>query len=310
LNFDNKTDKSEERYQALQKISVIATISNILLTVFKIFIGIISGSGAVLSDGIHSFSDVFATIMIMVGLKLSNEKADREHPYGHQRIESVVSVFLAVFLGITAFLLGYGGLTKLISGDKMEPSVWAVTITVVSIVWQEFMFQYTYRQGKKYNSTSIIADAWHHRSDSISSLAVLVGVVGVFFGIMFLESIATIFVCFLILYVAFGICKSAISQLIDQSADKEARSKIESVILSADGVKKIDLLKTRLSNNIVFVEVEISVDSSLTVVEGHNIAKSVHDKLEALPELKIEHCMVHVNPFGQSENTESTESKE
>lgn len=291
---ENRYDE-KARYQALKKTSLITVVVNVALAAAKAVAGFLSGSMAVLSDAVHTLSDVFTTLMVILGLKISSREADDSHPYGHQRIESIISLFLAVTLALTALLLAYEGIGKLMERTPARPSWLALGVTVSSIVSKEWMFRYTRRKARQYRSTSMMADAWHHRTDSVSSVAVLVGVAGAFFGLWFLEPVATLAVCALILKAAFDIGKAAGSQLTDRSASGEIRREIEQIALSVEGVRRIDLLKTRVSSHIIFVELEISVPSSLTVSQGHDIAERVHDRIEARYD-NIGHCAVHVNP--------------
>ncbi len=285
----------ELRYKELMKTSVVTIAGNFVLAVFKVIIGFISGSSAVVADAVHTLSDVFSTVVVMAGLKFSSKDADPEHQYGHQRIESIVSLILAFILFVTALSLGWEGVKKITENEVVKPSIPALVITVISILSKEVMFRYTMKKAKLLNSSSLMSDAWHHRSDAVSSIAVLIGVVGVFFNAWILEPIATIAVSFIILKAVYDIGRLAIDQLIDRAVSKELLSEIKDTVLSINGVKGIDLLHTRLSNNVVFVDLEISVDSNLTVSEGHDIAENVHDTLEKNI-TQIQHCMVHVNP--------------
>lgn len=283
------------QYRDLQKTAVITIILNIILTIAKLIIGVVSKSTAVISDGIHSLSDGLTTIFVMIGLKFSNVDPDEEHQYGHQRIESIVSFLLAISLALTGVYIGFKGVQNLIERESIIKSHLALAITIISILFKELMYQYTYRKAKKYNSSSLMADAWHHRTDGISSVAVLIGLIGAYVGLWYMEPVATIVVCIIILKASYDIGKVAVDQLIDKAVDSDTLNKIEHIILSVSGVKKIDLLQTRISNNLIFVETEILVDSTLNVVESHDIAKEVHDLLEEA-DLSIKHCMVHVNP--------------
>ncbi len=285
----------ELRYKLLQKAAMVTVVVNIVLTIVKLVAGFASGSMAVLSDGVHTLSDVFTTVMVMVGLKLSNQKADEEHPYGHQRIESVVSMFLAFMLGMTALFLGYQGIQKIFHGTSGMPTLLALVATAGSILVKEWMFWYARGVAKQCGSTSLMSDAWHHRSDAISSVAVLIGVGGSCLGLWFMEPVATIVVCSIILKAAFDIGKAAVIQLVDHAADDEACTAIQKIAQSVNGVEGIDHLRTRLSNNIIFVDIEVVVSPDITVAQGHTIAERVHDLVEA-SSLPIGHCMVHVHP--------------
>ncbi len=283
------------RYRELKKTSLVTIAANTLLAAAKAAVGAMSGSVAVLSDAAHTFSDIFTTLMVLVGLKVSGREADDGHPYGHQRIESIISFCLAIALALTALYLGFEGVARLISREVARPSWLALGVTVISIASKEWMFWYTRARAIKYDSGSMMADAWHHRTDSISSVAVLIGVAGTFLGLWYLDSAVTIVVCLIILKAAFDIGKTAGGQLTDRSADGEVCRDIERTALEVEGVEGVDLLRTRLSNNIIFVELEVSVDSGLSVAQGHDIAERVHDTIEARCG-NVGHCAVHVNP--------------
>ena len=284
-----------DRVKEINRVSLITVVINIVLAAAKVVTGLITGSGAVLSDAVHTLSDVFTTFLVIIGVKLSSGKADKGHPYGHYRVEPLISLMLAAILGITACGIGFDGVKKLISGETAQKSWLAVGVTVASIVSKEFMFHYTARAAKRLKSTAMMADAWHHRSDSISSVAVLIGVGGAFFGLNVLEPLATVVVSLIILAAVVEISKAAIHQLMDSSAGEEVYSEILQKAASVPGVVTVDMVKTRLSNQIVFVEMEISVSPVISVSAGHEIAENVHAVIESLP-YSIEHCSVHVNP--------------
>lgn len=290
-----KLIKNEERYKDLKKASWVTIVENVILAAGKLVIGVISSSTAVVADAIHTLSDIFTTFLVLFGLKLSRKNADSDHPYGHHRIESVISLLLACALAVTAVFLGYEGADKLINKKITEPSVWAFIITIISIIIKEIMFQYTMRKAKKHNSSSMMSDAWHHRSDAFSSVAVLIGLIGARLGAWYLDPVAAIAVCLIILKAVYDIGKIAINQLVDKSADEDICDRINKLVFSVDGVEQIDLLQTRVCNNVIFVDLEISIDQNKTVLESHKIAEEVHDLLED-SHLSIEHCMVHINP--------------
>jgi len=285
------------RYNELKKVALITLILNIFITAVKLAVGIWVGSIAVISDAIHTSSDAFTTMLVMAGLKYSSRAPDKNHPYGHQRMESIVSLFMSLVLVGVALYLAYEGVLSLIQGQDHQASRLAVAVIALSIVAKECMYRYTKHFAKKHNSTSMLSDAWHQRSDAISSVAVLIGLGGNFFGISFLEPIAAIAVCVAILKVAIDIGKEAIRQLIDQSADEDTREIIKKTALSVDGVLSIDQLHTRQSAHLIFVDMEIVVRGSLTVTQGHFIAQSVQILVEE-SNPSIYRCTVHVHPGG------------
>lgn len=294
------TESSKDSFQAVaMKVSVVSIVVNIVLSVIKLLAGIIAGSAAMISDAVHSASDVFSTFVVMIGVFLSGRKPDKEHPYGHERIECVASVILAVVLAATGLGIGYSGVQNIISSgngaDLKVPGMLALAAAVVSIIVKELMFQYTARAAKKINSGALMADAWHHRSDALSSVGSFIGVLGARLGAPILDPIASLVICLFIEKAAFDIFKDAMDKMIDKSCPDEIAEKMKETILSTDGVIGIDEFRSRLFGSKIYVEVDISMDSSITLVEAHNTAEAVHRTIEKdFPSVK--HCMVHVNP--------------
>lgn len=286
---------NEKHYNLGLKAAVITILENIILSAAKLIIGIATSSVAVVSDAVHSISDVFTTIIAIIGLRISKNCEDKEHPYGHEKFEPAMGMVLAVILAFTALFIGWEGIQKMSNPADIEISVWAIGVTIVSILVKEHMYWYTLRVAKKINSPALVADAWHHRSDSISSLGALIGLWGAKLGFLWMEPLAAVFICLIILKVSYDILMQSMQQLIDKSASEETLNKISSMVMSVDGVLKIDDLKTRIHGAALFVDIEIAVDNLLTVVEAHNIAETVHDLLESA-DMCIKHCMVHVNP--------------
>ena len=196
---------SQQRLELSNRVSILTIIINVALSVVKLVAGILTMSLSVVSDAIHSVTDVFTTVVVMIGMKIAAADGDKEHPYGHEKFEAVASKLLAAILGIVAAFILYGGIMKLLHGSMVEVSFYAIGVTVASIVVKEWMYQYTKRAAKKINSNALLADAWHHRSDSISSMAVLLGLLFAKFGIMIAEPIATIIVSLMIIKVAVSI---------------------------------------------------------------------------------------------------------
>lgn len=279
------------------KVSIVSIISNIFLTIVKFIAGFISHSQAMVSDAIHSLSDVLSTVVVIIGVKLSNKKADKEHPYGHERLECVASIILAVMLMLTGVGIGVTGVNDIIKGKYviLISGTLALIIAVVSILAKEAMYWYTRHTAKKINSGALLADAWHHRSDALSSVGSFIGILGAKLGFPVLDSIASIIICLFIIKVAYDIFKDAIDKMVDKSCDEETIKKIEDIIYESKDVVKIDDLKTRKFGNRYYIDVEISVDKNMSVLNAHSIAHHIHDNIEdRLPSTK--HCMVHVNP--------------
>ncbi|MFD3156337.1 cation diffusion facilitator family transporter [Haloimpatiens sp. FM7330] len=287
---------SNERYMIAKKVSKMSIILNIILSIIKVTAGIISKSTAMVSDGIHSLSDVLSTAAVIIGLKVSSKPADKEHPYGHEKLEPIFTKILAAILMLTAVGIGYKGIKLIAVKNFYIPGRLALYAAVTSIIIKEWMYRYTVKAAKKIQSSALKADAWHHRSDSFSSIGTFIGILGARHGYPIFDPLASILICVLILKVAVSIYKNAINQLVDHAADDNTVEIIKNEIKRTKGVVRIDELKTRLHANKLYVDVEISVNKNVSFSEAHDIAEKVHFNIENLQE-NIIHCMVHVNPY-------------
>ena len=280
------------------KVTWNCIIINVLLTSFKLFAGFYARSAAMVSDAVHSLSDIFSSFVVIIGIKLASKQPDKEHRYGHERMECVAAIILAVILFAVGAAIGYSGLEKIFAGNFEElviPGVMALAAAAGSIIIKEAMYWYTRIAANKINSAVLLADAWHHRSDSLSSIGSFAGIFGARLGFPVLDSVASVVICVFILKVGFDVFKDAVEKMTDRSCDDETIEKFKKVILSQKDVINIDQLRTRLFGNKIFVDVEISCDGSATLAEAHNVSQHVHDAIEKqFPEVK--HCMVHVNP--------------
>lgn len=261
-----------------------------------------------LSDGLHSLSDVFSTLIVIVGVKIANRQADKEHPYGHERLESVAALLLAIFLGVTGLGIGRSGLSTIMAKNYDTiaiPGRFALIAAIVSIVTKESMYWYKRSAAKKTNSGALMADAWHHRSDALSSVGSFLGIFGARIGFPVLDSVASLVICLFILKVSVDIFRDAISKMVDRACDDQTITKISELILAQDHVEGIDALRTRLFGDKIYIDVEISVHAGTSLLHSHEIAHVVHDILEEqIPNVK--HCMVHVNPKYDEETAWST----
>lgn len=301
--------KSNDLTKVAVRVSVITIFMNAALVVFKLLAGIFGKSYALISDAIHSASDVFSTVIVIIGVKVSAKKADKNHPFGHERFECVAAILLAVVLFATGVGVGYSGVKNIVTGDYKNfavPKVIALVAAAVSIVVKEGMFWYTYLAAKKVNSSALKADAWHHRSDALSSVGSLVGVIGGMCGVKILDSIACIVICLLILKAAVQIFWDAVKKMTDEACDDKTENEIREFIGSCDGVKRVDLLMTRKFGNRIYVITEIACEGDLPLIEAHRIAESVHSGIEEKFPL-IKHITVHVNPYGEDEKCEINE---
>lgn len=290
----------DERNKAVaMRVSGVSIAWNVILSLFKLIAGIIGHSGAMISDAIHSASDVFSTIIVILGVNVASRKSDDEHQYGHDRLECVAAIVLAVILSATGIGIGIEGFNKIFSGTVGKntiPGVIALIAAVASIVIKEWMFWYTRGAAKKINSGALMADAWHHRSDALSSIGAFIGILGARMGFPILDPIASIVICIFIVKAAYDIFKDAIDKMVDKSCDEEIEKKMLEVISTQPGVGRVDLLHTRLFGAKIYVDIEIAADGNISLREGHEIAQMVHDNIEEQFPL-VKHCMVHVNPI-------------
>lgn len=280
------------------KVSKVTIIQNFLLSLFKFIAGVIGHSQAMISDAIHSASDVISTVIVIIGVKMSAKESDEEHQYGHERYECISAIILAMMLGITGFLIGLSGAKQIYQGtyaDKAMPGILALVAAVISIVVKECMFRYTKKAAKQIKSDALMADAWHHRSDALSSIGSLVGIAGCMAGIKVMDAAASVVISLFIMKAAFDIAKDTVDKLVDKACDKDTRDRLYAAAIDVEGVEGIDILRTRLFGSKIYVDLEICVDGNLSVIAAHQIAENVHDKIEAEFE-EVKHCMVHVNP--------------
>lgn len=289
----------EQEKKTAMRVSAVTIVWNVILSIFKLIAGIVGHSGAMISDAVHSASDVFSTIIVILGINIASRQSDDDHQYGHDRLECVAAILLAVVLFATGIGIGIGGINKIITGTggKDEiPGMIALLAAVASILVKESMFWYTRSAAKKINSGALMADAWHHRSDALSSIGALIGIGGARLGFPVLDPIASVVICVFIVKAAYDIFKDAIDKMVDKSCDEETEEKMRRLIEEQQGVLKVDVLRTRLFGAKMYVDIEIAADGDITLREGHEIAQVVHDKVEEEFPL-VKHCMVHVNPL-------------
>lgn len=281
------------------RVSAVSIAVNLILSVFKLSAGILASSGAMISDAVHSASDVFSTVIVIVGVAASRKKSDEDHQYGHERMECIASLLLAVVLALTGAGIGINGAKKIAGGNYEAlavPGMLALIAAVASIAVKEWMYWYTRAAAKKINSGALMADAWHHRSDALSSVGAFIGIFGARAGYPVTDAAASVVICLFIEKAAFDICKDAIDKMVDKSCPDELVEKMKDVVRRQQGVIEIDDIKTRLFGDKIYVDVEFSADGGKSLEESHGIAERVHAAIEKeFPAVK--HCMVHVNPY-------------
>lgn len=280
------------------KVSQISIATNIALTAMKLVAGIVAHSGAMVADAVHSASDVFGSFLVIIGANVSGKAADHDHPYGHERMECVISIILANILLLVGAGIGLNGLEKIFSGDYgalTVPGRLALFAAIISIAVKEGLFWYTRMAAKKINSVSLLAEAWHHRSDALSSIGSFAGILGARLGFPVLDPAASVVIAVFILKVALDIYRETLDRMVDRSCDEDTEMAMRQLISSYDGVLALDVLRTRLFGSKMYVEVEIAADGDQPLRQAHDIAVRVHNGIEQNFPL-VKHCVVHVNP--------------
>ena len=282
----------------IRNLSLVSVVGNGILSGFKLFAGVVGNSGAMISDAIHSFSDVLTTLIAWIGVKVSKKAADSDHPYGHERLECVASLLLGVVLLATGLGVGKVGLDNILSGQYETlaiPGTIALVASVISIVGKEAMFWYTRYYAKLINSSAFLADAWHHRSDALSSIGSFIGIGGAMLGFPVLDSVASVVICLFIIKVSYDILKDGVTKLLDTSCGEGYEQKMIDHISAQEGVVCVDLLRSRMFGNRVYVDLEIQVDGEKSLWEAHEVAERVHADVERTF-TDVKHVMIHVNP--------------
>ncbi|NLH00592.1 MAG: cation transporter [Clostridiales bacterium] len=279
------------------KVSWVGIIGNVILTLFKLFAGIVAHSGAMVSDSIHSASDVLSTFVVLISVKLAHRDADDKHPYGHERFECVAALLLAFFLCTIGIGIGYSGIKKIFadSSELAVPGALALVAAGVSIVTKEAMYWYTIIAARKIDSGVLKASAWDHRSDAFSSIGSFAGILGARIGFPKLDAVASVIICLFIIKVSYDIFMDAVNRMIDKSCSDEFVEEVKETIKKDPNIVSIDDIKTRMFGDRIYVDVEITVDGQKVLTDAHSVAENAHDMIEQhFPQVK--HCMVHVNP--------------
>lgn len=270
-----------------RKTTLIGFYTNIVLSILKIVAGIIGKSGAMLADGVHSISDFFTDVVVILGLKLSEKPEDDCHNYGHGKYEALATAIISIFLGIVGFEILKAGVVNIIAvirGSILpRPGFIALIVAIISIIVKEILYQYTVKIGKHIKSPSIIANAWHHRSDALSSIGTTVGIGGsILLGSKWtiLDPIASVIVSIFIFKVAFDILKPAINELIETSLSHKEIDRIRSIMQQNPSVKSYHKLRTRKIGSKVVLEMHIVVDNSLDIITAHNLTTEIESDIK------------------------------
>lgn len=284
------------------RCQIIGIITNVLLFGYKLFAGIVGKSQAMVSDALHTASDVVADFIAIVGLSVAKRKEDRRRPYGYEKVECIATLILGLILIYVAYEIGSKAVIGLwdyfVKGVRDAipiPGRVALIAAFVSIVTKEALYRYVIHYAKTLNSPTLKATAWHHRSDSLSSIGALLGVGGAMLGLAFLDPIASVIICVIVFRVGLSVLRSSLQNLIETAMPYEDELAIYELVMTADGVETVNELKTRMFGPKYYVEITIGCAPSITLDQGHDIAEMVHTMIEAkFPEVK--HVSVHVDP--------------
>ncbi|MGI6075935.1 MAG: cation diffusion facilitator family transporter [Pyramidobacter sp.] len=290
--------KKIEFERSATRVSAVCMAGNFVLAAAKFAAGILGHSGAMISDAVHSSSDLLGGLIVVIGVKLATRPSDKSHPYGHERIECIAALILGGILFAVGLALGGEALKSVITGAyrrAVRPGVVALAAALLSIVSKEAMFWYTWLTATRFDSSALKAEAWHHRSDALSSVGALMGIGGARLGWPVMEPAASFVICLFILKVGYDIFNDTVNQLVDHAADDKTVEALSQCILAQRGVKGIDLLNTREFANRLYADIEIRADGNLSLHDAHAIAEEVHHAVEK-QFARVKHVMVHVNP--------------
>jgi len=289
-------DRSKQRYQAIRRVTGVGAVINLLLTVIKIIIGVLGHSPALVADGIHSLSDLLTDVMVVWASKHGSKQADEDHPYGHGRIETIMTVALGLVLLLVAAGIVYDAVSRLFHPERLTlPGLLALTAAAVSIISKEALYHYTLRVARATRSSLLTANAWHHRSDAISSIVVFVGIAGTMAGLPYLDAIAAAGVGLMIGKIAWDLGWQAARELVDTALEGERVEAIRDAIQAVDGVEKMHNLRTRSMGADALVDVHIQVSPRLSVSEGHHISEGVRYRIKREVE-EVRDVLVHIDP--------------
>ncbi|MGM8364507.1 cation diffusion facilitator family transporter [Virgibacillus sp. W0181] len=281
----------------------VGIIVNGLLALLKGVGGFLSGSKALLADALHSASDIVGSVVVLFAVKIANKPPDEEHPYGHGKAENIASIIVALLLIVVGVEISISSIKVFFGEAPQAPGKIALVIIIISIIVKEALFQYKYKLGKKYSSTALISEAWHHRSDSLSSGAALLGIGSAILGEMFHitvlvygDAVAGIIVSLIVIKVGYSLAKESSLVIMEKVLDEDDSKMYIDTVLSIDGVEEIDQIHVRTHGSYAIIDIKVSVDRKITVEQGHEIAKNVKTTLMEKHK-EIEDVLVHINPY-------------
>ncbi|MBF8984807.1 cation transporter [Lutibacter sp. B2] len=287
--------EEKERLRIANKILLITIILNVFLTIIKVVAGYLGKSTAILADGLHSGSDIITSIGVIFGMVVASKPRDENHPYGHEKAESIAGFLLASILTITGIEIGYQSVKMIILENYQTPQMYTAIIACISIFIKEYQYRITLRTAKKINSNAMMSDAWHHRSDALSSIAALVGIIGSILGYKYLDPLAGIAVSAIVIKVGIDILSTTVNELMDGTIEQEKLNQLNEEIIKLKGVRNITDLRARRHGSKVNVDIRICVNPLIPVYEGHTIGEEAeHIILNRLDNVK--EVIVHIDP--------------
>lgn len=286
----------DARYRETRRVTLIGSVIDLVLGVVKIVVGWVVQSQALIADGIHSLSDLATDFMVLYAAKHASKDADEEHPYGHGRIETVATVALGLALILVAFGVAWDATERLFHPEELHNPGWlALAVAAVSVVGKEWIYQYTMQVARRLRSDMLRANAWHSRSDAISSVVVMIGVGGTMAGLPYLDSVAAVIVALMIAKIGWDLAWGSVHELIDTGLESDRVEAIRQAILETSGVATLHMLRSRRMGGDALVDVHILVSPKISVSEGHQIGETVRHRLIRDFE-EIADVMVHIDP--------------
>jgi len=290
-----------QRYHEVRKVTLVGSVVDLLLGVVKILVGWAAHSQALVADGVHSLSDLATDFIVLYAAKHSHREADEDHPYGHGRIETLATVGLGIALILVGLGIGLDAVERMNQPDRLlDPGIAALVIAIVSVISKEVIYQYTRSAAKRLRSNMLLANAWHSRSDAISSIVVVIGIGGAMMGHAYLDSVAAIVVAVMIAKIGFDLVRDSSKELIDTALEAEVTDKIRREIFSVDGVRALHMLRSRRSGGDALVDLHVQVDPHISVSEGHQIGDSVRRHLLSCVD-EVTDVTVHIDPEDDEE---------
>ena len=297
---------NDERYRETRRVTVIGAILDLALGVAKIVVGLIGHSQGLVADGVHSLSDLATDAIVIWAAKHGTKEADPEHPYGHERIQTVATVLLGLVLIAIAVGIAYDAATRLFNPESLSaPKAFTLVIAAISIVSKEGIYHYTVRVARRIRSKLLKANAWHSRSDALSSIVVLLGILGAMAGLTYLDAVAAVIVAVMIAHVAWRLGWDSLHELIDTGLEKAHLDNMRKTMMAVEGVRDVHQLRTRRMGPQVLADVHVTVDPDISVSEGHRISDEVQRAL--LQELEeTTDVTVHIDPEDDTESAPSS----